>query len=184
MTSRSDFDVRPERMIAGKSMRDHLRFASCYWHTMRNPLADPFGVGTSQTPWDDGSQSVENACRRVGVFFEFLEKIDIDFFCFHDRDIAPEGRGCRRERTESRSGGRDHRSRDEDQWPQASVGHGMSLHPSAVRLRRRDQPAGRRLSAMQRRRSRPLWKPLIGWAARAMCSGVDAKATARSSTPT
>ena len=78
-------------MIAGKSMRDHLRFASCYWHTMRNPLADPFGLGTSQTPWDDGTPSVENACRRVGVFFEFLQKIDIDFFCFHDRDIAPEG---------------------------------------------------------------------------------------------
>jgi xylose isomerase len=82
----------PDRMIAGKSMRDHLRFASCYWHTMRNPLADPFGLGTSQTPWDDGTPSVENACRRVGVFFEFLQKIDIDFFCFHDRDIAPEGR--------------------------------------------------------------------------------------------
>ena len=81
----------PDRMIAGKSMRDHLRFASCYWHTMRNPLADPFGLGTSQTPWDDGTPSVENACRRVGVFFEFLEKIDIDFFCFHDRDISPEG---------------------------------------------------------------------------------------------
>ncbi|MCP3860600.1 MAG: xylose isomerase, partial [Phycisphaeraceae bacterium] len=54
----------PDRMIAGKSMRDHLRFASCYWHTMRNPLADPFGLGTSQTPWDDGTPSVENACRQ------------------------------------------------------------------------------------------------------------------------
>ena len=81
----------PNREIAGKSMRDHLRFASCYWHTMRNPLADPFGSGTARMPWDDGSDSVDNAVRRVGVFFEFLEKIDIDFFCFHDRDIAPEG---------------------------------------------------------------------------------------------
>ena len=76
-------------MILGRPMRDHLRFASCYWHTMRNGLADPFGVGTAKMPWDDGSESLDNAVRRVGVFFEFLEKIDIDFFCFHDRDIAP-----------------------------------------------------------------------------------------------
>ncbi len=81
----------PDKVIAGKSMRDHLRFASCYWHTMRNGLADPFGVGTAQMPWDDGTETLDNAIRRVGVFFEFLEKIDIDLFCFHDRDIAPEG---------------------------------------------------------------------------------------------
>ena len=81
----------PDRMILGRPMRDHLRFASCYWHTMRNGLADPFGVGTARMPWDDGSESIENALARVDVFFEFLEKIDIDFFCFHDRDIAPEG---------------------------------------------------------------------------------------------
>ena len=81
----------PDRLIGDRSMRDHLRFASCYWHTMRNELADPFGVGTAQTPWDDRSDSIENAVARVDVFFEFLNKIDIDFFCFHDRDIAPEG---------------------------------------------------------------------------------------------
>ena len=80
-----------EKLIDGKSMREHLRFASAYWHTMRNPLADPFGVGTALMPWDDGSNSVENAQHRVGVFFEFLEKIGIDYFCFHDRDISPEG---------------------------------------------------------------------------------------------
>ena len=79
------------KMIEGTSMSEHLRFASAYWHTMRNPLADPFGVGTALTPWDDGSESVENAQRRVGVFFEFLDKIGIDYFCFHDRDISPEG---------------------------------------------------------------------------------------------
>ena len=62
----------PDRMIGNRRMRDHLRFASCYWHTMRNVLADPFGVGTARMPWDDGSDSVENAVRRVGVFFEFL----------------------------------------------------------------------------------------------------------------
>ena len=82
-----------DRLVEGRPMHEQLRFASAYWHTMRNPLADPFGVGTARMPWDDGSESVENAVERVGVFFEFLEKIDIDFFCFHDRDIAPEGDG-------------------------------------------------------------------------------------------
>jgi len=80
----------PEELVEGRPMRDHLRFAAAYWHVMRNPLADPFGGGTAQMPWDDGTDSVENAQTRVRVFFEFLEKTGIDFYCFHDRDVAPE----------------------------------------------------------------------------------------------
>lgn len=80
----------PDARIEGKPMRDHLRFAAAYWHCMRNPLADPFGAGTAITPWDDGSDSAENALRRVDVFFEFLQKISIDLYCFHDRDVSPE----------------------------------------------------------------------------------------------
>jgi len=79
-----------DELIGGKSMKDHLRFAAAYWHVMRNPLGDPFGPGTAKMPWDDGSDSVENALRRTDVFFEFLDKIDIEYYCFHDRDIAPE----------------------------------------------------------------------------------------------
>jgi len=80
----------PDELIGGKSMKDHLRFAAPYWHVMRNELSDPFGGGTAVMPWDDGSNSTENALNRVDVFFEFLEKIGIDFYCWHDRDIAPE----------------------------------------------------------------------------------------------
>ena len=80
----------PEELVEGKSMREHLRFAAAYWHVMRNPLADPFGGGTAETPWDDGSSSVENAQKRVRVFFEFLEKTGIEYYCFHDRDVSPE----------------------------------------------------------------------------------------------
>lgn len=80
----------PDEVVEGKTMREHLRFAAPYWHCMRNELGDPFGQGTALMPWDDGSTSVENALKRVDVFFEFLEKTDIDFYCFHDRDIAPE----------------------------------------------------------------------------------------------
>ncbi len=80
----------PTEKIEGKTMREHLRFGAAYWHVMRNSLSDPFGGGTAQMPWDDGSDSVANAQKRVGVFFEFLEKTGIDYYCFHDRDIAPE----------------------------------------------------------------------------------------------
>ncbi len=76
--------------VEGKPMRDHFRFGAAYWHCMRNPLSDPFGVGTAQMPWDDGSDSVENAKKRANVFFEFLDKVGIDYYCFHDRDVAPE----------------------------------------------------------------------------------------------
>lgn len=81
----------PDRVVEGRPMRDHLRFASAFWHTMRNGLGDPFGSSTACMPWDDGSDSIENALRRVEVFFEFLDRIGIDFYCFHDRDVAPEG---------------------------------------------------------------------------------------------
>ena len=81
----------PEAEIAGKTMKEHLRFAGAYWHVMRNDLSDPVGAGTAHMPWDDGSDTVENALTRVDVFFEFLAKMGIDYYCWHDRDIAPEG---------------------------------------------------------------------------------------------
>jgi len=81
----------PAEKVEGKAMSAHLRFGAAYWHCMRNGLADPFGAPTAQMPWDDGSNSIANARRRVEVFFEFLEKTGIDFYCFHDRDVAPEG---------------------------------------------------------------------------------------------
>ena len=77
-------------LIDGKTMKEHLRFAAPYWHVMRNSLSDPFGEGTALMPWDDGSNSIENALDRIDVFFEFLNKIGIDYYCWHDRDIAPE----------------------------------------------------------------------------------------------
>lgn len=81
----------PDEVVGEKTMREHLRFAAAYWHVMRNDLSDPFGAGTALTPWDNGSESLENALQRVPVFFEFLNKIQIDYYCFHDRDVSPEG---------------------------------------------------------------------------------------------
>jgi xylose isomerase len=80
-----------EAEVEGAPMRDHLRFAACFWHTMRNTLQDPFGAGTADMPWDDGTQSMANASRRIGAFFEFLSKVGIEWYCFHDRDVAPVG---------------------------------------------------------------------------------------------
>jgi xylose isomerase len=81
----------PDEVIAGKTMAEHLRFSVCYWHTFRGTGADPFGVGTMQRPWDDGSNSLDNAKNRVRVAFEFFEKLGVGFYTFHDRDVAPEG---------------------------------------------------------------------------------------------
>jgi xylose isomerase len=81
----------PDEKVEGKRMKDHLRFSVVYWHTFRNRLSDPFGVGTAMRPWDDGTESVKNAQKRVRVAFEFMEKLGAPFYAFHDRDVAPEG---------------------------------------------------------------------------------------------
>ncbi|PYL01184.1 MAG: xylose isomerase, partial [Verrucomicrobia bacterium] len=85
----------PDEVVGGKTMKDQLRFSVVYWHTFRNPLADPFGVGTAVRPWDDGTNSVKNAQNRARVAFEFIEKLGAPFYAFHDRDVAPEGKDLR-----------------------------------------------------------------------------------------
>ncbi len=80
------------RQVAGKTMKEQLRFSVAYWHTMRGSGGDPFGPGTMLRPWEAAEDSVDNAIHRVRVAFEFMEKLGSPFFCFHDRDMAPEGR--------------------------------------------------------------------------------------------
>ncbi len=81
----------PDEQVAGNSMEDHLRFAVAYWHTFRGSGADPFGAPTMFRDWDDGSGSIENARQQMRANFEFLRKLGVRYYCFHDRDIAPEG---------------------------------------------------------------------------------------------
>jgi xylose isomerase len=78
-------------VVAGKTMKDHFRFSVAYWHTMRGTGSDPFGPGTALRPWDSGNNTIENASKRMRVAFEFIEKLGAPYFCFHDRDVAPEG---------------------------------------------------------------------------------------------
>lgn len=80
-----------DEVVEGRTMRDWLRFSVCYWHTFRGTGSDPFGPGTMVRPWDDGSESVENALKRVDVAFDFIDRLGAPYYCFHDRDVAPEG---------------------------------------------------------------------------------------------
>ena len=93
LTSKNPYAFKqydPDEIVAGKTMREHCRFATAYWHAMRNGLSDPFGGPTALMPWDDQSDSLDNALKRTEVFFEFLDKMGLDNYCWHDRDIAPE----------------------------------------------------------------------------------------------
>jgi len=80
----------PEQVVLGKTMREHLRFAVAYWHSFTANGSDPFGVGTAVRGYDKFS-GMDLAKARVDACFELLTILDADYFCFHDRDIAPEG---------------------------------------------------------------------------------------------
>jgi xylose isomerase len=85
----------PDKVIEGKTMAEHMRFSVAYWHTFRGAGLDPFGVATVTRPWETGKDPMADALRRMDAAFEFFVKIRAPFWCFHDRDIAPEGRSLR-----------------------------------------------------------------------------------------
>ncbi|SDD54119.1 xylose isomerase [Aquimonas voraii] len=78
------------RLIGGRSMAEHLRFAVCYWHSFCNAGHDPFGPGTRRYPWDQGDTAVARAEARLGAAFEFVTKLGVPYYCFHDIDLAPD----------------------------------------------------------------------------------------------
>ena len=80
-----------DRLVGNKTMREHLRFAICYWHTFCANGADPFGPGTRPQPWNDSSDPIKAAEEKLDAAFEFFSKMAVPYFCFHDRDLAPEG---------------------------------------------------------------------------------------------
>ena len=82
----------PNEIILGKAMKNHLKFSMAYWHTMTGEGTDPFGAGTMERPWDENVSELEKAKVRVHVAFELMEKLGLEYFAFHDRDIAPEGK--------------------------------------------------------------------------------------------
>ena len=81
----------PAELVDGKTMEQHMRFSVAYWHAFRGTGSDPFGPGTIVRPWEKGKDAVSVAKVRMDAAFEFFQKIRAPFYCFHDRDIAPEG---------------------------------------------------------------------------------------------
>ena len=81
----------PERIVAGKTMREHFKFAIAYWHTFCGQGSDPFGPGTQNFPWDQSSDPLEAARDKADAAFEFITKMGFDYFCFHDFDLIAEG---------------------------------------------------------------------------------------------
>ena len=122
-------------------MKDHLRFSVAYWHTFRGTGSDPFGPGTVLRPWEDGTTPSRMASKRVRVAFEFIEKLGVPFYCFHDRDVAPEGESLAETQQEPRRRGQGAQGRTAADRHQAALGHGQPVQQPALRARRRHQPA-------------------------------------------
>jgi xylose isomerase len=85
----------PDQMVMGKTMREHMRFAVAYWHTLCWPGSDPFGGDTFMRAWHHDGDAMRAARTKADLMFETLELLGVDFFCFHDLDIAPEGKSLK-----------------------------------------------------------------------------------------
>ena len=80
-----------EKIVSGKPMREHLKFAVAYWHTFCGTGGDPFGPGTKNFPWEIPNNPIKSAYKRLDAAFEFFTKLGVEYYCFHDRDLSPEG---------------------------------------------------------------------------------------------
>ncbi len=81
----------PDQIVAGKTMREHFKFAIAYWHSFCGQGSDPFGPGTQNFPWDQSNDPVQAAKDKADAAFEFISKMGFDYFCFHDYDLIQEG---------------------------------------------------------------------------------------------
>lgn len=80
-----------DKKVGGKTMEEHLRFSIAYWHSFCGDGLDPFGAATHVYPWNRGADPMDNAREKLDAAFEFFTKIGAPYYCFHDRDLAPEG---------------------------------------------------------------------------------------------
>jgi len=79
------------KVVAGKSMKDHFKFACAYWHTLCNTGGDPFGPGVKVFPWDVADEPLQRAKDKMDAAFEFITKLGLPYYCFHDFDLVEEG---------------------------------------------------------------------------------------------
>ncbi|MFN5423223.1 MAG: xylose isomerase [bacterium] len=80
-----------DQVVAGKTMKEHFKFAVAYWHSFCNTGSDPFGPGTQKHPWDVASNAIERAKDKMDAAFEFITKLGVPYYCFHDIDLVDEG---------------------------------------------------------------------------------------------
>ncbi len=85
----------PDEMVGDKSMKEHLKFSVAFWHTINMEGMDPFGQGTMKRPWKEFSDPLDRSFAKVDAIFEFCQKLGVEYFTFHDRDIADEGKTLR-----------------------------------------------------------------------------------------
>ncbi|NNE26159.1 MAG: xylose isomerase [Saprospiraceae bacterium] len=81
----------PKKKVMGKSMERHFKFAVAYWHSFCNTGGDPFGAGTKTFPWNSKADLIERAKDKMDAAFEFMDKLGLKYFCFHDYDLVDEG---------------------------------------------------------------------------------------------
>lgn len=81
----------PEKVVAGKKLKDHFKFAMAYWHTLCGTGGDPFGPGTKHFPWDAAQDAQQAAKDKMDAAFEFMTKMGLEYYCFHDIDLIDEG---------------------------------------------------------------------------------------------
>ena len=84
-----------DEVVEGKTMRDHMRFAAVYWHTMRGTGGDMFGWGTADRSWNTGECSTKDAITRARAFFEFASKLGVSYYAWHDRDLGSHGKNLK-----------------------------------------------------------------------------------------
>ena len=139
---------QPDRLVMGKPMEEHLRIAVCFWHSFNWPGSDVFGVGTFDRPWlSPGADPMEAARAKLDAAFEFVAKLGVPFFTFHDRDVAPEGRTFAETIAQPGGGRRRDRGPHGAHGHPAPVGNRQPLQPPALRGRRGNEsrPGGLRL---------------------------------------
>ncbi len=142
----------PDRIVLGKRMEDHLRIGVCLWHSFAWAGRDMFGVGTFDRPWLDPAVDPMTAARqKMAVAFEFIEKLGMPWYCFHDRDVAPEGASFAEFRDNLDALTDDALALPGAGRGTAPVGHGQPVHASPLPGRRGDEPG----SGGLRLRSRP-----------------------------
>ena len=141
----------PDRLVLGKRMEDHLRLGVCLWHSFAWDGGDMFGIGTLDRPWlDPAADPMPAARQKMAVAFEFIEKLGVPYYCFHDRDVAPEGASFAEFRDNLDALADDALGIPGANRRAAAMGHGQPVHAPPLPGRRLDQPRSRGLRLRRR----------------------------------